>query len=179
VDFAFDWQKYHRWLLSRFQVLVGRAIADTTLVASFSYSEEGAFQEYFNLLDEFLRSGSEPSAYPTGQTEKVSVLEMVGRMRRQSGPYSGIGTFLATCSYLMGDEHACQACGLLIDDDRRIFHEFQTWIESEKNRSGKTRPWFKIIQFWSAGFDCGEEFGALSLFYKWLDEYFQVIGRKG
>jgi hypothetical protein len=80
----------------------------------------------------------------------------------------------------MGDERSCQDLGLPIDEGRDLVREFQTWVESEKNSSRHGRPWFKIIQFWSGGFDCGaEKFGGFSLFYKWLDQFSEHIGRAG
>lgn len=180
LNLGFDGHEFQRWLLAHFQMPSGRAIADTTIVNSFFFSEQAAFKEYFALLDEFLRSSSQAISPPTPQIEKMSFLETLRKIRKQPALYLGHATFLGCCSYLMGDEHAWLDIGLSLDEERSVFRGFKEWIESEKNRSSCRRSWFKVIQFWSGGIDCGGDYsGGFYLFYKWLDEFSQVIGRDG
>ena len=81
----------------------------------------------------------------------------------------------------MGHERCYQDLGLPIDEDRAFFGDFQKWVESEKSRSAQTRPWFKVIQFWSGGVDWGtsEKSGAFSLFFHWLDQFAEIKGKEG
>jgi len=180
LNLGFDGHKFHHWLRAHFQLKGGRAIADTTIVASFSSSEDGAFKEYFNLLEEFLETGGEEKTYPPRPTEKLTFVETVRRMRKQPALYIGWVTFLGCSSFLMGDERCSQDLDLPFDEGRKIFRDFQKWVESEQNDSSQHRPWFKVIQFWSGGCDSGSErLGAFSLFYTWLDQFCRTIGKDG
>jgi hypothetical protein len=60
-----------------------------------------------------------------------------------------------------------------------VFRNFQQWVEQEENKAEQRRPWFKVIEFWGGGIDCGYSTrGAWSLFWKWLDQYAQRIGKE-
>lgn len=181
VDLGYDGREFHRWICTRFQQDYAAAIAETTIVASFYFSEESAFKEYFNLLEEFLQTGACEGIQSKFQIEKRTLLETLKDIREKPALYVGHGTFLGCCSYLMGLERYCQDSGLPVGEDRAFFREFQRWVESEKSRSTHPRPWFKVIQFWSGGIDWGSgpKSGAFSLFYAWLDQFSEISGKAG
>jgi hypothetical protein len=80
----------------------------------------------------------------------------------------------------MGDERGYYDLRLPSEDGRLLFRDFMKWIETTRNQAGLSRPWFKVIEFWSGGIDCGHtRSGAFSLFFRWLDEYVKLIGKEG
>jgi hypothetical protein len=80
----------------------------------------------------------------------------------------------------MGDERGYYDLRLPSEDGCLLFRDFMKWIETTRNQAGLSRPWFKIIEFWSGGIDCGHtRSGAFSLFFRWLDEYVKLIGKEG
>jgi len=86
---------------------------------------------------------------------------------------------MGACSFLMGEGKAHQDLGLPTDEGRQLFDSFERWVEENKNLA-QSRPWFKIVWFWSGGLDRGGvENGAFRLFCKWLDEYAAQVGRPG
>jgi hypothetical protein len=180
VDLGYDGREFHRWICARFQQNSADAIAETTIVASFYFSEASSFNEYFNLLEEFLQSGPCEVTQGKFQMEKLTLFQTLRDIREKPALYVGHGTFLCCCSYLMGQERCCQDLGLPIDEDRAFFVEFQKWVESEKSRSAHPRRWFKVIQFWSGGIEWGSgKSGAFNLFFAWLDQFSEVSGKAG
>jgi hypothetical protein len=178
-DWQYDRDEFHDWLATRFQLMSAQALAGTSIVASFAYGEADAFSSYFALLKEFLSLGPKRLRTPSETLDRKDFIEMMKSIRRRPAMYIGSASFLGCCSYLMGDERAYQDLGLSGDEGRDVFRSFQQWIENEKNRSGIHRPWFKVVQFWSGGVDCGENAGAYKLFLSWLDEYVKKVGRPG
>jgi hypothetical protein len=179
VNWQYDRRDFHKWLCGRFQLQFAEPVADTALVASFSSSEEDAFRKYFALLEEYL--GSEESVEQSSSIglEKMNFARTLKAIRQRPGLYIGYPTFLGCCSYLRGDEQAHQDLELTSDEGQEIFRNFQEWVEQEKNQAGQKRPWFKIIEFWSGGIDCGHTAsGAWSLFWKWLDQYTKLVGKE-
>jgi len=64
------------------------------------------------------------------------------------------------------------------DVGRAVFAGFKKWVEAEKNRA-LPRPWHKVIEFWSGAVNCehNPKNGAFSLFFHWLDEFAESLGR--
>jgi hypothetical protein len=167
VDWGFDRLDFHRWLTVRFEVQDAQAIADTSIVSSFFISEERAFNEYFDLLDEYLASGPKiPAQESSFPYPSQPFAELVREIRRRPAMYIGCPTFLGCSASLMGDAHAFSDLGLHPDRERKLFQEFQEWVELTKNRSGQFRHWFKIVEFWSVG-----DHSAYRLFWHWLDQF--------
>lgn len=181
LDLGFDGRQFHRWVCARFEQKSAHAIAATTLVSSFSFSEVSAFKEYFDLLNEFLQTGACERAQQNFQIEKMPLFQTLRDIRQKPALYIGHQTFLGCCSYLMGLERCCLDLELPISEDRAFFGEFQKWVESEKSRSAQIRPWFKVIQFWSGGIDWGrgEKSGAFWLFFYWLDQFAEMSSKEG
>jgi hypothetical protein len=180
IDLGYDVREFHRWVCARFDQKSAGAIAETTLVSSFCFSEESAFREYFNLLDEFLQTGARESARKNFQVEKMTLFQTLRDIREKPALYIGHGTFLGFCSFLMGQERCCQDLRLPVDEDRTFFGEFGKWVESEKSQTTQGRPWFKVIQFWSGGIDLGTgKSGAFWLFFHWLDQFAKISGKEG
>jgi hypothetical protein len=156
------------------------AIAGTAIVSSFSTSAQEAFHKYFALLEEYQGSADCAEQVSSSSLEKLSFSQTLKAVRQHPAMYLGYPTFLGCCSYLMGDERAYADLKLPEDEDREIFRSFQTWVEIEKNGSGLSRSWHKIIEFRSGGIDCGHTAsGAWSHFWRWLDQYTQQIGKGG
>jgi hypothetical protein len=166
-DWGFDRFDFHRWLTVRFQVQDAQAIADTSIVSSFFVSEERAFNEYFDLLDEYLASS--PASFAQGASSPYPsqpFAELVREIRRRPAMYIGCATFLGCSANLMGDARAFSDLGLHPDRERELFQQFQVWVELTKNRSAPFRHWFKIVEFWSVG-----DHSAYRLFWDWLDQF--------
>lgn len=179
MNWQYDRRSFHRWLCRRFELQFAEPIADTTIVASFSISEEDAFHKYFALLEECLRSEDRGEQSSSIDLEKMNFAQTVKAIRQRPGLHIGYPTFLGCCSYLRGDEHASQDLRLPPDEGREIFRGFQEWVEREKNQAGQKRPWIKVIEFWGGGIDCGHTTsGAWSLFWKWFDQYTKLIGKE-
>jgi hypothetical protein len=156
------------------------AIADTTIVRSFSVSEDDAFVKFFALLDEYQQTVRSVGQMRRVANEKMSFAQLLAAIRKCPALYVWSETFAGCYAYLMGDEAAYREIGLPPDEGRDIFRGFQQWVEQEENNAGQRRPWFRIIEFWSAGIDCGYSTrGAWNLFWKWLDQYARHIGRAG
>jgi hypothetical protein len=171
-DWGFDRWDFHRWLSDRFQVHGASPIADTSIVSSFFVSEERAFFEYFDLLDEFLLSrDASPAQVSSSSYPSISFAELVREIRRRPAMYIGCPTFLGCCASLMGDTRAYSDLGLHPDRGRELFQEFQEWVELTKNRSAQFRHWYKIVEFWSIG-----DHAAYRLFWDWLDQFAAQVG---
>jgi len=140
----------------------------------------GVRQSHPESLEEFLTLGHAGKGYSESSTpERKTFLEIVKAIREGPGMYLGHATFLGCCSYLAGDERASRDLELPSDEGRAVYRDFQLWVERQKN-SGLPRPWFKGIEFWSGGIDCGHTSnGAFAVFFKWLDQYAEQIGRPG
>jgi len=179
VNWQYDRRDFHDWLSRQFQLKFAESLADSTIVESFFASEEGAFQNYFVLLEEFLHLESRAKQSKNQILENQNFVQTLMSLRQSPALYLGYPTFLGCYSYLRGDEQAHLDLGLPPDEGREIFHNFQEWVEKEKNQAGQKRPWFKVIEFWSGGIDCGHTAsGAWSLFWKWLDQYTKLIGKE-
>jgi len=171
-DWGFDRSDFERWLSTKFGVEYPSPIADTSIVSSFFASEEHAFHEYFDLLDEYLSTGDaspaqlRPSSYPS-----QTFAEFLREIRRRPGMYIGCETFQGCCASLMGDARAYSDLRLQPDRERKLFQEFQEWVERVKNRSSRFRHWHKIVEFWSMG-----DNAAYRLFWDWLDEFAGQVG---
>lgn len=153
------------------------ALNDVSTVSSFAANDVDAFYAYFVLLDEFLRLTPARKQTTSGALETRSFADIMRALRERPALYIGGPSFRACYSYLMGDERAHRDLQLTSDDGRRVFEDFKSWVEKEKNRA-LPRPWFKVISFWSMGVDCGHtEGGAFSVLFKWLAEYTTKIGR--
>lgn len=169
---GFDRWGFHRWLSDKFQVQDTSPIADTSIVSSFFVSEERAFYEYFDLLDDYLSSDdASPAQVSSSNHPSVSFAELVKEIRRRPGMYIGGPTFLGCCAFLMGDARAYSDLELQPDRERKLFQEFQEWVELTKNRSARFRHWYKIVEFWSFG-----DHAAYRLFWDWLDEFAAEAG---
>ena len=178
-DWGYDRFEFHEWLCQRFQIKGAAAIGESNIVSSYSLDEADAFHNYFAFVEEFL-AGSSARQLRSEGVQKKDFIETVKTIRERPAMYLGHATFRGCCSYLMGDERAYRDLELLPDDGRQLFRNFIQWIETEKNRAGMPRQWFKVIEFWSGGIDCGHtQGGAFVLFFKWLDEYAKLIGKEG
>ena len=155
-----------------------RCIADIAIVSSFYGNESEAFDAYFALLEEFLSESHLPESKIEWQMGKKIFVSIVKAIREKPPLYLGHATFLGLSSYLMGDDRAYEDLGLAADEGRETFRAFREWVETDKNRLGLKRPWFKIIEFWSGGIDCGHtDGGAFTLFFSWLDRYTKQIDK--
>jgi hypothetical protein len=179
LDPGFEGLRFHTWLCDYFQIRGHPTVADTSIVSSFSSTEDAAFVRYFDLLDEFLAGGvvgddvslPRPSRKETGRT---NFCELLRQIRRRPPMYFGSCSFNGLRAYLMGDEHAYRDLKLPGDEGRELFKDFQHWIESEKNNSSQFRPWYRVIEFY--GF---HDSAALDLFFAWFDRYAVTIGKPG
>lgn len=179
MNWQYNRREFHGWLCKRYRLIGAESLADTTIVTLFSDSEGEAFQAYFDLLEEYLQSAVTVEQKPVRSIEKKDFSQMLIAIRQSPALYFGYPTFLGCCSYLRGDEQAHLDLALPPDEGREIFRGFQEWVEKEKNQAGQKRPWFKVIEFWSGGIDCGHTAsGAWSLFWKWLDQYTKLIGKE-
>jgi hypothetical protein len=169
---------FHKWLCGRFHLQYAESTADTTIVTSFSSSQADAFQMYFALLEEYLSVAGPIDEAQAIEVERMDFAQMMVAIRQRPALYLGRATFLGFSSYLMGDERACMDLKLSAEESRRIFKEFQAWVEREKSHSSLRRPWFKVIEYCAWGIDCGHtNRGAWSIFWEWLDEYTGSIGQ--
>jgi hypothetical protein len=147
-------------------------------VSSFSCSDAEAFHKYFELLDEFFQEGRQGTHQTSGKAEYKTLAGMVIAIRERPALYLGHASFRAFHSYMTGDEYACRDLQVPTDEGRSIFEAFKRWVETEKNRA-LPRPWFKVIEFWGGGIDCGHnpKSGAFSLCFHWIDEFAEKIGK--
>jgi hypothetical protein len=181
----FDWglngREFHRWLCGRFRQSYAESIADITIVSSHSTNEVDAFQRYFSLLNEYIDEGQPVEKPIKWDGEPADFAGVIKAIRDKPALYIGSASFLCCSAYLMGDERAFLDLQLSGEKSREVFREFQTWVETEKSHSETYRPWFKVIEFWSGGLDSSSHprFGAFSLFFSWLDEYSENIGKPG
>jgi hypothetical protein len=151
-----------------------------TIIGSFAANDAEAFHDYFSLRDEFLSTA--PSEVNATQTliaiEHLNLVQLLKKIRERPPLYLGDTCFRSLYLTLMGDERAFLDLGLPQGDDRRIFSEFKSWVEREKNEAGRPRPWHVIISYYGIGGDCGHtKLGALTLSYEWLDEFASEIGQ--
>lgn len=177
-DWQFDGRAFWEWLAAKYQLKGADALNDISIVSSFSENDAQALEKYFELLEEF--SHEHPTNVPRlkAKPEHLDFTELLKAIRRRPPLYLGHASFRALRAYLMGDSRACRDLQLPDDDGRKLFREFTTWVEVEKNR-GLRRPWYKVIEFWSGGVDCGHnpKSGAFTLFFHWLDQYAEKVGR--
>ena len=179
-DWGYDRRQFQEWLCRRFQIEGAAALGDTSIVSSFWLDQTTAFQNYFAFLEDFLALENVCRQTLDTREQKKGFIDLVKAIRKQPAMYLGHATFQGCCSFLMGDERAYRDLNLPREDDRQLFHDFTQWIEATKNRASIWRPWFKVIEFWSGGIDCGHtRHGAFMLFFKWLDEYAGLIGKEG
>lgn len=178
-DWGIDRHEFHEWLCERFQLHGAAAIGDTHIVSSYSLDEADAFRNYFALVEEFLSSGHRRKPDLRTPSQRQDFVGVIKAIRERPALYLGHATFRGCCAYLFGDERAYQDLGLTREDGRLFFQDFKKWVEMEKNQAA-ARPWFKVIEFWSGGIDCGHTpGGAFAIFFKWLDEYARSVGKKG
>jgi hypothetical protein len=178
-DWQYDPRKYWEWLADRFHLEGAGALNDISIVSSFSATDIEAFHRYFELLDEFVQEGH-PRKPPTPwKSERRDFAGMMRALRERPAMYLGCSSFRALHCFLSGDEHAFRDLGLPADESRATFESFKRWVELTRNKA-LPRPWFKVIEFWSMGIDCGHnpKSGALSLFFSWLDQYAKEIGEE-
>jgi hypothetical protein len=184
-EWQYDHWEFRAWLCRHFQMSSEASIHDIGIIELFSTSEADAFHRHFALLAEFLSTADgakEEGAMSLvdSKIERRDFAEMAKAIRHCPAMYLGSASFLGFSSYLMGDERAQLDLGFAVDEGRAIFRDFQKWVEIEQNNFKLHRPWFKIIEFWSAGSDCGHtSSGAYTLFFKWLDRYTEQIGKPG
>jgi hypothetical protein len=179
-DWGFNRREFQQWLCDRFQLEGAAAIADTTIVSSYSLDDADAFRNYFAFLEEFLSLGRGGSQPVVAKAEKKDVIQIIRAIREQPALYLGHATFCGCCAYLIGDERANRDLGLPDDEGRVLFRNCQKWVETSKNRAGLSRPWFKVIEFYSMGIDCGHtKSGAFAIFFRWIDEYLASVKKDG
>lgn len=178
-DWQFDRREFQEWLCRHFQLEGANTLADTTIVSSYSVDQSDAFSKYFSLLEEFLSLGN------SGRPPSIGNVEKNGFHRASQGDlarpvmYLGHSTFQGCYSHLMGNELAYGDLTLQNDEGRVLFHDFQRWVETEENK-GLPRPWYKVIEFWSRGIDCGHTpGGAFALFFTWFDQFTKQVGKEG
>jgi hypothetical protein len=179
-NWGYDRLEFHEWLCHRFQSEGAAAIGDASIVSSYSVDEVDAFHNYFAFLEEFLSLKSAAKQPPNGRVQRKDLIGTIKAIRERPAIYLGHATFRGCYSYLMGDERGYYDLRLPAEDGRLLFRDFMKWIETTKNQAGLSRRWFKIIEFWSGGIDCGHTpGGAFALFFSWLDEHVKLIGKKG
>lgn len=176
-DWQYDPRKYWEWLVDRFQLEGAAALNDISIVSSFSATDTEAFHRYFELLDEFVQEVDSRKPPAPWKSDRHDFAGMMRAIRERPAMYLGSSSFRALHCYLLGDEHAFRDLELQADECRAKFEAFKGWVELTKNKA-LPRPWFKVIEFWSMGIDCGHipKSGALSLFFSWLDRYAKEIG---
>jgi hypothetical protein len=167
-DGQYDHREYWNYIAERFQLENAIAIADTSIVLSFSKNKEDAFHFYFALLESFLELGLPWPENKGAREEDFATL--VKRMRDRPVMFSGATYFQGGFFFLVGEEKAHRDLGLQPDRDREVFQDFKAWVEARKNRAAP-RPWFKIVKFWG-----GSDVSALGTFFDWLDEYTTEAG---
>lgn len=180
----YDWSddrqgNFAAWIRQRFKAR-GRALNHLQVISSFAPSEADAFHTYFQLLEDYHQVNQmEVNSRAPLERRHLSFLEIVRGLRQHEYRYVRHPTLRGCCAFLMGEDHAYQDLRLPNDENRASFKHFQRWVEEHKNRA-LPRSWFKVIYFWSGGVDCCHTAdGAISLLWKWLDEYTQEIGRPG
>lgn len=176
-DWQYDPRKYWEWLGDRFQLEGADALNDISVVSSFSATDIEAFHRYFELLEEFVQQGDPRTTPVYWKSERLDFVDTMKAIRERPSMYLGSSSFRALHAYLLGDERAFRDLELPPDEGRVKFETFKRWVELTKNKA-MPRPWFKVIEFWSMGIDCGHnpKSGALSLFFSWLDQYAKEIG---
>lgn len=177
-NWQYDGRAFWDWLADRFELKGGAALNDISIVSSFSGNDEEGFYGYFELLEKFLQRSQTEGKVIDSKSERRDFVAMLKAIRERPPMYLGHASFRALHAYLVGDERAYRDLELTGDEDRSVFDGFKKWVEAEKNQAA-ARPWFKVIEFWSGGVDCGHspKSGAFSIFYSWLDQYAQTIGR--
>jgi hypothetical protein len=177
-DREFDRVGFWDWLAERYHLKGARAIDAFTVISSFSANEAEAFHKYFELLEEFC--ATQPARVPTPEPkpDRMDFAGLLKAIRQRPAMYLGYPSFRALRAYLAGDDRAYRDLQLSEDEGRNLIRGFSDWIEGEKNNA-LARPWFKVIEFWSGGMDCGHDpkAGAFSLFFRWLDAYAANVGR--
>ena len=163
-------RSFAQWVRKRFGATTGRALSHFPLICSFSSNDVEALSNYFALLEEFCNEDSlHFQSELDRKVKKLDFAELLIAARANPQIYAVDGNFFGYCAFLMGEQRAHENLQLPSDSGRTMFDEFKRWIEEKENRA-LPRPWYKVIAFWSGGYQVGPD-GAFSLFYKWLDEY--------
>jgi hypothetical protein len=176
-----DHQAFDCWLRARFGV--SKSYFNIfAIVQSFASNDAKAFDDFFALRDEFLRTAdthkrSDSIHWPI---EQVTLIDLLKKIRERPPLYFGSASFRSCNWFLMGEERAYSDLSLPLGDDRKIFSEFKRWVEQHKNEAGLPRSWHVIVSYYGIGGDCGHTVnGAFTLFYRWLDEFAATRGEPG
>ncbi|HEY3767075.1 MAG TPA: hypothetical protein VGN44_00235 [Candidatus Angelobacter sp.] len=175
----FDHQEFDSWIRARFGV--SRSYFDIfSIIGSFAANDTEAFHDYFTLRDEFLQTAniSERGEMLQWHAEPTNLIDLLKKIRERPALYVGTVSFRKCYLFLTGENRAYSDLGLPIGDDRKIFAEFKDWVEQQKNKASRPRPWHVMVSYYGTGCDCGNiESGAFTLFYRWLDEFATIHGQ--
>ena len=170
---------FEQWLYGRFSMRPGPH-GVFQIVRSYSSGEEDALDRFFKLFSEFEKSGiSREPAYEKSFQEipKLDLGPLIRQIRKNPVLYIGYAHFAGLNAHLMGHQQAGKDMGLPSTADEKLFDQFKKWVEETKSQGATSRPWFKIVSFYSLG-DCGHgEGGAYTVFLRWLDEFAGEVGK--
>jgi hypothetical protein len=172
---------FEDWLRQRFS-LRGGSQSVYMIISSYSTDPANAFDNFFKLFDEF-RGGLDPKMVTCednhSRPAKIGLIEILRSIRVRPELYVGYPHFAGVFAYLCGHERAGRDLGVRISEDEFFYDEFKCWVSDVRLPGGHSRPWFKLIEYYSFQ-DCGTgTTSAYRVFYDLLDEFAELRGWKG
>lgn len=169
-------KNFQVWIEDKFNINLSQSWGNIILLYSLDDAE--AFDRFFALSQEFIQeTGDEilECFSPVTTPPNKNILQVLGEIKAMPEPYLGEASFELCGAYVDGYIRAGEDLGRPKSVEENLFSSFTQDIEQQKLTI--TGPsWKKIIRFYSNSDGAENGFGALAIFFKWLDSFLISAG---
>ena len=160
---------FQSWLEGKYNIQLCKSWSNIILL--YSENEEEAFYQFIRFKEEYVaktQSSFLETTMPKAASNIKELFEVISEIKKRPAMFLGEPSFELCAAYLDGYIKAREDSGKTESEEEKLFSEFKKQIEREKLIT--TGPsWKKIVQFYADSDGSESQYGALAIFFKWLD----------